>query len=586
MIPAITAVVLLAGMIVCYFLKVHRPIFPLSILEFLMLGLLLPYAHNPLASPSHYIHHTHSESHYIVQLLEPSHPTPKGQKAVVEVVQVDSVPTSGRMMLFLRNRTVQLSYGDRLLVRGTPSFPSASENPYQFDYRNYLRHKKICFQMFAGEADFDLLESSPKGLLAWSQRLRQHLIGIIQSLPLSASEQGIAEALLLGWKDDLSPETERQFRSAGITHLLCVSGLHVGIVAVLAGWLLFWVRKGPIGRYIKGVLQLGVVWLFAMITGFAPSTTRAALMFSVFIVGDMTLNSCTRYNSLAASALVLLLVNPGVLFDVGFQLSYSAVSGILCLSQPMFLLIPWPKDVYLLSRNRVKSLGLLCARKVWSLFCVTTSAQLATTPLVLYYFHQFPRYFLIANMTIVPFAGVLLGTVIMALFFPHWSMATGLLRKELYATDAVTQWISSIPGALVENIAMDEVMLAGTVLLVVGVIVWVKSKRLIFLPVVLAVGLIFAVYCRAVGVMHDGQRICIRYNAGYHIAIELVEGRHSTLIADEAVARDPSIIDYQCRNFLTRKQVTRTRIISTDTCGSFLFAGQEFEIDDLVNREH
>ena len=95
-----------------------------------------------------------------------------------------------------------------------------------------------------------------------------------------------------------------------------------------------------------------------------------------------------------------------------------------------------------------------------------------------------------------------------------------------------------------------------------------------------------AVYCRAVGVMHDGQRICIRYNAGYHIAIELVEGRHSTLIADEAVARDPSIIDYQCRNFLTRKQVTRTRIISTDTCGRFLFEGQEFEIDDLVNREH
>lgn len=578
-------VLILAAIIgmVCGLRRKNDRLFQLAaILTFALAGYALVVVHDPILRSSHYSYHIGSGAPMRVTLTEPSQPTAHGQKAVAEVYQVGSTHTTGRIILFFRNGS-PLGYGEHLSVKGTLSVPSGSENPYQFDYRRYLRHKKVCYQMFVDSADVTVLDEHEKGLTAWSQRIRLKLVHIVQSLDLTPGEQGIAEALLLGWKSDLSPETQQQFRNAGITHLLCVSGLHVGIIAVLIGWLLFWIRKGPKGRWMTGLLQLAGVWGFAFITGLAPATTRAALMFSIFIIGKMTLNESTPYNSLAASALVLLLINPGILYDVGFQLSYTAVLGITSLYRPLYHIFPWPEEVELNLRYEDASVGrrirdllpLRTAQKIWATFCVTTSAQLATLPLTLYYFHQFPTYFLIANMLVVPFAGLLLGTIIAAVLFSRSALLCSLLHWELSATDSLTRLVAGLPHAVIDRIPMDEVMVVLAVLILILFALWLHKRRPWLIPATLGMVFVLVLYCRQTILQHNSQQMVIYYQGTRHTAVEVVEGRESTLIADEAVAQDPTIIGYQCENLLLRRQITRTRIISTDTVTHIRFAGED-----------
>lgn len=392
-----------------------------------------------------------------VRIADTPRPTPKCFKTAVEVEAVrDSAgwhSASGGMMLFLRQSqsAAALRYGDRLTMRATPVRPSESVGEDGFNYRRYLRHKGMLWQCFADSTDWHLAEAADTAactLRGWSKQVQLMLVQRIRKGRLTPSQQGIAEALLLGWKEDLDAQTQQQFRTAGITHILCVSGLHVGIVAWLAGLLFAGWGWRQWQRRLKGAVQIAVVWLFVVVTGMAPSTLRAGVMFTLIIAGGMLGRKGYLLNNLATSAVLLLCVDPWVLFDIGFQLSYAAVLGIAAWCRPMQQLIWFPGRWYWQPM-----------RKLWDLICLSTSAQLATLPLTLYYFHQFPIYFLVANITIVPFAGLLLGTVLVLVISVPWSwgcdVVTALLQWELAIADSVTRWVASLPCALIENIYFD-----------------------------------------------------------------------------------------------------------------------------------
>ena len=213
---------------------------------------------------------------------------------------------------------------------------------------------------------------------------------------------------------------------------------------------------------LRGVVQLVAVWLFVMVTGMAPATLRAGIMFSMMVLGEMVSlrpNSC---NTLAVSAFLMLCVNPNLLFDVGFQLSYTSVLGILLMYDPMKSFIRFPREE---TGRFWRSLSLLPLRFLgwlWGLVCLSTAAQLGSLPLVLFYFHQFPVWFLIANVTVVPFAGLLLATVLVVVL-SSWipmvaDVSLSLLSAELTATESLTRWVSGLPHAVVE-VKMDVPML-------------------------------------------------------------------------------------------------------------------------------
>lgn len=491
--------------------------------------------------------------------------------------KVRSLPHSGKVLLFLPADTPieQLSYGSNILACCKLQTPNESSNPHQFDYRRYLRHHGIVYQCFLANGTFRILDTQSKGFLAQMSHLRGSIIHIIQNAPLTDSQRGIAEALLLGYDNDLSTDTQDQFRNAGITHLLCVSGLHVGIVAALIGGCLGFLRGKPRNRIVKGCIQFTGIWFFVVVTGMAPGTLRAGVMFSFIIVGRMAYTRPPSLNALASSALVLLLCNPLLLFDVGFQLSYSAVAGILLFAPPLRSLVRWPED-----RVSWAAVPIWLGQKIWDLACISTAAQLAVTPFLLHYFHQFAPYFLIANITIVPFAGLLLGSVIVMVLVAWWpwlfSVVGRLLAWELTVTDSITRWVSHLPESLIENIYFDIPMTLLSVAFLLAMAMAMNGKGRFHKAGVIGImtiPILFGGLVTTIVWTHRHQHEMVVY-ATRTTAVEFIDGRKSMLLIGDVPGETlPYDIEYASRDNLVYHGIQHRDIVYWDTCSHFLHHG-------------
>lgn len=504
----------------------------------------------------------------VATLVDTPRKAPRTCKVEAQVEAVRSCtawhPADCRMMLYLSpdSAAQRLRYGDRLLLHVRPQLPNGEENPHQFNYRRHLLHKGIAWQAFARPGQWKLLHSEPgnrSGLVAWSKQLQCRLVRRIQQCRLTPAQQGIAEALLTGWRDDLDPSTVQQYRTAGILHLLCVSGLHVGIVAWLAGLGLFFLGRRQWHRVVKGSVQIVAIWLFVLLTGMAPSTLRAGVMFTLLRIGYMAQRQPNSFNNLCTSALLLLLIDPYLLFEVGFIFSYSAVIGILALQDPLEELLPLPFEKF----------GHRCVHYVWSLICLTTAAQLGSAPFVLYHFHQFSPWFLVANLLIVPFAGVMLATalgmVILVKLPLLGSAATWLLRQELVAADALTRWVGTLPGANLDSLYCDLPMALLLVIALLLLILFIRCRTRWALPAVAGCLLLAVAHLTAVNVCAVHRHNIVAYNAGRHLAVECFDGRKSYLVCDTAVARKPGLISYQRDGLVLHRRTVQTTVLPVDT---------------------
>ena len=504
----------------------------------------------------------------LATLVDTPRKAPRTCKVEAQVEAVRSCtawhPADCRMMLYLSpdSAALHLRYGDRLLLHVRPQLPNGEENPHQFNYRRHLLHKGIAWQAFARPGQWKCLPSEPgnrSGLVAWSKQLQCRLVRRIQQCRLTPAQQGIAEALLTGWRDDLDPSTVQQYRTAGILHLLCVSGLHVGIVAWLAGLGLFFLGRRQWHRVVKGTVQIVAIWLFVLLTGMAPSTLRAGVMFTLLRIGYMAQRQPNAFNNLCTSALLLLFIDPYLLFEVGFIFSYSAVAGILSMQDPLEELLTLPFEKF----------GHRCMHYVWKLICLTTAAQLATAPFVLYHFHQFSPWFLVANLLIVPFAGVMLATVagmvILAKLPLLGSAATWLLRQELVAADALTRWVGTLPGANLDRLYCDLPMALLLVIALLLLILFIRCRTRWALPAVAGCLLLAVAHLTAVNVRAVHRHSIVAYNAGRHLAVECFDGRKSYLVCDTAVARNPGLISYQRDGLALHRRTVQTTVLPVDT---------------------
>ncbi|WP_310394960.1 ComEC/Rec2 family competence protein [Hymenobacter sp.] len=305
----------------------------------------------------------------------------------------------------------QPRYGEVWLVRGHPDPSKPPLNPGEFDYRRYLEYRQVYHQQYIHPDQYRTLRLQPPNILvAISMRVAARLDGVFRHYITAKREYAIASALVLGMKDDVDVATKQAYTATGTTHIMAVSGLQVGLLFAAMSWLL----RGVFGqmrgfRLWSALVGLAVIWSYAFLTGLSASVLRATVMFTVIIVGRALERQDSIFNTLGVAAFFLLLFNPFLVADVGFQLSFLAVLSIVYL-QPK--IAQWlDVEAYCYARRRPWQPkaqqwgwrgGGWFLDKVWQATALSLAAQVATFGLGLFYFHQFPLSFLFSNLVAVP----------------------------------------------------------------------------------------------------------------------------------------------------------------------------------------
>lgn len=344
-----------------------------------------------------------------VELLENPIEKPRSYLCRVKTISysdsVKTIATKGKAILYLQKDSFssQLQRNDLLLVYAKLEKPSTQGNPLEFDFGKYLSRKGFGATAYVSSKNWKRVghntQFSVKNL---AEDCRSYLLDIYKKCQISDNEFGILAALTLGYKDALTPELRESFSTTGAMHVLAVSGLHVGIIYMILGLVFGFLGKGRRQVIWRNIIIIIFLVAYAFITGLSPSVSRATLMFSLMALGNAIGRKSQIYNTIFFSAFILLLLNPNYLFDVGFQLSYSAVLAIVFF-QPKLVLLWQPK-------NKILRWG-------WELICVSLVAQVGTAPFSIYYFHQFPTYFLLSNFVVIPAASIIIYAAVLLLVF-------------------------------------------------------------------------------------------------------------------------------------------------------------------------
>jgi len=443
-------------------------------------------------------------------------------------------PQSGKAMLNLPidSHASTLTYGDLVVVNTTLLPIEPPKNPYEFDYGSYLANKHIHRQL-RPKADrwYATGENTANGFTAFVLSIRQKALSILQTHLPEQEQFGVAAAMLLGHRAHLDAEVRQRYTLTGAMHVLAVSGMHVGLLFFMLGWVVLPLQyfKKP---WVRLVLLLSIIWLYALLTGGSPSVLRASLMFSLFALGQTMLKKPNSLNILASSALILLLIEPRQLLDVGFQLSYLAVLGIIFFYRPLVNL--WP------IKHKVP-------RYFWQGTCVSIAAQVATLPLVLFYFHQMPLYALLANLGLLLLAPSVMvcGFALLVLNGVPWlGWAMGkLLWGLLWVLNEMLLLIASMPNAAWKAIYPTplEVLAGLGLLLSVAVALQMRWVR----PMMAAGSfvLLFLLVNTSKVYHQKQQQALIVYQYPQHTAIAGIQGPSAYLWADSLALSDTAIME-------------------------------------------
>lgn len=419
--------------------------------------------------------------------------------------------------------TLQLQIGDRLLLQSRLTTFSPPALPGDFDYRAYMHSQNIFLSSWVPQGACLRFGVSPnrwqrmrRYMAAWQAKLRNALsqAGLEQST-------GVLMALSLGDKSFLEQDVKQLYADTGASHVLAVSGLHVGILFLLMQWIWQPARR-PARRWLFMLTTLPVLWCYALLTGGSPSVLRAALMFSLFSVAACINRTTNPYNTLALSAFLLLLLNPLLLFRLSFQLSYLAVLGILFF---------YPR----LSSLWKPRLGFL--KKTYELLCVSVAAQLTTLPLTLLYFKQFPLASLPSSLLVVPPAPFLLLTsfvlaLLMLLHAPAWAVtlpAKMLLFVQTFIENGLELLRACLPPVNMQywHVADSWIAYALLLLFVLYVTQEVSHRRwLTCSSMLLTLGIAYNIYEQHK--LHQEKRVYVWYNPRHkHCEIGLVKGQQA-----------------------------------------------------------
>jgi competence protein ComEC len=436
-------------------------------------------------------------------------------------------PVSEKLIIYLNKKLRVPKVGDYLIVKCSLNEISEPENPFQFNYKEFLKWQGIHFQTFVQDSS-NLVFTGKNGAnliqLISSQGV-SYLNIVIKANIKDTVAVGVTESLLYGYKDDLSRDLVNSYAHTGTLHVLAVSGMHVAIVFLMFAKMLWFLDRFKHGRWVKTLIVMLAIWGYCVLTGLAPSILRAGFMISLILIGKAINRHAQAFNLMAVSAFVILLFNPFWILNVGFQLSFAAVAGIVYL-QSYVLRLYTPPNLFL--------------KEVWNILAISICAQIATFPISLYYFNQFPNYFLLSNLLIIPLSTLVIYSGVCLVLFAKVPVIAGvaawITEKTVIFTNYIVSQIESLPFSYTDGIKVDSVQLALLYVSIFACIYWlVQAKKLGFYFCIISVALISGISFFDKMMLQKRNSI-VFFNIPSQNAILFSDGRKSILLVDSVVS--------------------------------------------------
>lgn len=420
--------------------------------------------HLSQSNQNHFTHHYLEGDELFAEVIDIQIGSGNFDKLILRVKRVQgyrsSVKTKGKILAYLEKSDLEINFGDQLVFKNKLQNIENSNNPGDFDQQVFYRHKGIEKLTFLKARDFQVVGTSEVYQYFWLN-LREKFKQVLTD-NLSTNSASLATALALGDKSTLEAETRNAFANAGAMHVLAVSGLHVGILLAILQWMFFQVsflRK----KNLYVLLAIVIIWCFALLTGGSPSVLRAALMFSLLSMGQLFGLKVFSFNGVFSTALLILLFNPMMVFDIGFQLSFLAILGIMLFYKPISNFITF--------RNKILNY-------FWEGTAIGIAAQIGTLPISLYYFNQFPNYFILTNIGLMILAGLALGGTLLLIAVSSVPFVVDFVSFVVdyifIFTNAFVQFIADLPFSLSYGFVVHPLVVILAYLMIV--LLWLGQQ--------------------------------------------------------------------------------------------------------------
>lgn len=386
--------------------------------------------------------------------------------ANIESASVDTLKwnVEGEVLLYFKDSIAasRLHCGDRLRANVFLQPLPDPKNPSDFNYKRFMERRQVYAKAVIKK--YELLPAERIKVVDYAFECRRILLSQLGRY-LHGQEYAVAAALLIGEDDQVDLALMHAFTATGTLHVLSVSGMHVGLIYMLLALLIGKLENKKGWRLLYFLILYLFLWAYAFVTGLSAPVVRSAMMLSLVLSGKLLERKSPVLNTLIGSFFLLMVINPFWLLETGFQLSYLAVFGIMTLHP---LLLPQ------LDFTR------LWMHRIWELVSVSLCAQLITVPIGLMYFGQFPNYFLISNLIIIPISTIAIYGGIATLVFsfvPYAGNVVAYLESWLLKIlNAITQFLGELPGAVLHTGKISFTICIVLYLLLYFLVKWLSSR--------------------------------------------------------------------------------------------------------------
>jgi len=443
----------------------------LGFLIFFFIGVCSITYKNPLNNKLHYSNNseftTNNPISVLIKIQKVLKPTLYYNKYEAAVLQLNNKKVTGKILVNLKKDSIgeQLAVDNNLVVK--TQFKNIKEplNPYGFNYKEYLKNQQIHHQIQLNKKQLLILPNKQYTVSGIASSFRNIINKKLINNGFKNDELAVINALLLGQRNTISSDLLASYAGAGAVHILAVSGLHIGIILLLLIFVFKPFNYLKNGNFVAALLIIIVLWIYAVIAGLSASVVRAVTMFTALTIGMHLVQRSNIYNTLVISMFFLLLFNPFYLFEIGFQLSYLAVFSIVWIQPKLYSL--WKPKLWALN-------------KIWQLFTVSIAAQIGVLPLSLFYFHQFPGLFFLANLVIIPFLGFILIAGILIITLAIFDILPQFLGNSytyiIQLMNDFVAWISNQEFFIIQNISFSFVLMLASYIFIFSAIKWIEKK--------------------------------------------------------------------------------------------------------------